>query len=204
MGGEGDVPGCRHDDVGHDAALETAHPVGEHDAGHAAERSRSTRRAAPASSPGSRRPRTARSASGSRPARRRRRGGRPPAPVDDEVLARDRQPGPIGRGVAAIGGLGLRRPRGAGCAPSPRSRRPEQSGSRRLALIRPSVASTRSAISSASGSVALGRGGRSTGGAGAALHDPADGLVGRPAERGGSPIAAELAVRGQDVQLFPR
>ena len=38
----------------------------------------------------------------------------------------------------------------------------------------------------------------------AALHDPAHGLGGRPAQAGGSPIAAELAVRGQDVQLVPR
>lgn len=36
-GGEPDVPGSGHDDVGHDAALETAHPVGEHDRRDAAE-----------------------------------------------------------------------------------------------------------------------------------------------------------------------
>jgi len=40
--------------------------------------------------------------------------------------------------------------------------------------------------------------------AAATLHDPADGLGGRPAQAGGSPEAAELAVRGQDVQLVPR
>ena len=38
VGGEGDVARCRDDDVGDDPALETAHPVGEHDRGHPAER----------------------------------------------------------------------------------------------------------------------------------------------------------------------
>src|SRR5450759_4769809 len=37
-----------------------------------------------------------------------------------------------------------------------------------------------------------------------ALHDAAHRLVGRPAEGRGGPIAAQLAVRGQDVQLVPR
>jgi hypothetical protein len=34
---EGEIAGSRHDDVGDDPALETAHPVGEHDRGHAAQ-----------------------------------------------------------------------------------------------------------------------------------------------------------------------
>ncbi len=37
VGGEGDIARCRHHDVGHDPALETAHAVGEQDAGHPAE-----------------------------------------------------------------------------------------------------------------------------------------------------------------------
>ena len=38
----------------------------------------------------------------------------------------------------------------------------------------------------------------------ATLDDPADRLVGRAAERCGRAIAAQLLVRGEDVQLFPR
>jgi hypothetical protein len=30
VGGEGDVSGSRHDDVGHDAALEATHAIGQH------------------------------------------------------------------------------------------------------------------------------------------------------------------------------
>ena len=76
-------------------------------------------------------------------------------------------------------------------------------GSRRLALIRPSVARTARPISAVNGSVFLGRGGRLRRRPAAALDDPPDGLVGRAAQRRGSPIAAQLVVRGQDVQLCP-
>ena len=202
-GGEPDVAGGGDDDVGHHAALETPHPVGEHDRRDAAEL----------------REALGQQAQGRRPAL----GGREPdepdpapgehgaedvqtalaAPVDDEVLGRDWQPRSIRPAITPPGGLGLgdgsaqvvgragvaRRPadREQALGADPAVGRPHSLGDERRERVRVAWPGW-----------SLGRRPR------APLDDPADGLVGRPAELGRGSVRAELGVRGEDVQLLPR
>ena len=107
VGGEDDVVGGRHHDAGHDPALETAHAVGEQDAGHPAEELEALREQgqggglilslgeadeAPAA-PGQHGTEDLHPILG--------------APVEDEVLTGDGLPGPITATAAVIRGLGL-------------------------------------------------------------------------------------------------
>jgi hypothetical protein len=115
VGGEGDIALGGHDDVGHDAALQATHPVGQDDAGHPAEELETLGEQgegrglvlplgeadeAPAT-PGE-------DGTEDLP-------GSLLAPVDDEVLARDGLPGAIAASASPV--LGLRRCHGTTEAP---------------------------------------------------------------------------------------
>ena len=198
------LPGRRHDDVGDHAALEAAHAVREHDRGHPAEglealgeegkgRLLALAEGEPDeadSGPGQDRAEDVEVSLA--------------APVDGEVLARGCLPGPVHPALGAPGGLGDRD-------------RPAQVARRALVPGRAGRGQEALGADPAVGRPhALGEQGRQgvrvpgarhrlwSRAPSAPLHDPADGLGGRPAQAGGRPIAAELAVRGQDVQLVPR
>ena len=108
VGGEGDIARCRHDDVGHDATLETAHAVGEHDRRAPRRAARSTRRAGASVVAWS-------SRSAKRTKRQRLQASTAQktlqpvllAPVEDEVLAGDGLPGSIDAPCATMLGLGV-------------------------------------------------------------------------------------------------
>jgi len=105
-GGEPDVSGGGHDDVGHDAALEAAHPVGEDDRPHPAERLEALGQQTQRRGLGL----VGREADEADAAPSQDRAEDMEvalaAPVDDQVLARDRHPRPVCPAVASPGGLG--------------------------------------------------------------------------------------------------
>jgi len=108
VGGEREVPRRRHDDVGDDAALQAAHPVREYDRGHAAqglealgEQGEGRRLGLVGREPDE--PDAAPGEDGAEDVE--------PAlatPVDGEVLARHRLPGPVHPALRAPRGLGDR------------------------------------------------------------------------------------------------
>ena len=203
VGSEGEVAWRRHDDVGDDTALEAAHPVGEHDRGHTAQEFEALgeqgegRRLglvegepdeAPAA-PGQDRAEHVEAALA--------------APVDREVLARHRLPGAVHAAVAP--------PVGLGCGDRPaqvtgRARVPGGPASGQEALGADPAVGRPDAL----GDQDAKRIGRLRTGRpfhrrlALALHDVAHRPVGRPAQGRRGPIGAELAIRGQDVQLVPR
>ena len=203
VGREGDVARGGHDDVGHDTALQAAHAVGEDDGGHAAERlealgEQAQRRGLvlPLREAHEAHPAPGQDGTEDMP-------GSLLAPVDDEVLPGHRLPGSIDATVAAVLGLG-------------RGHRPAEAAGRARVALGPQhgqeALGTDAAVALAHPrgdalTVRIGEpapGWPFPGWPAAPLDDPAHGLVGRAAEGRGGPVAAQLVVRGEDVQPLPR
>ena len=201
--GEGDVRGCRHHDVGHHPALEATHPVGEHDRGHAAQGLEAL----------------AEEAQGRRLALVEGEPDEPPAapgedgaehleatdlaPVDDEVLTRHGLPRPVRAALAAMLGLGLRHgpaqmPRGTRIALRPAEWQQALGADPAVGRADPRLDERCEPIGH------LGPRWPWRRRPGPSLDEPADGLVGRAAQRRRGAVRAQLLERGQDVQLLPR
>jgi len=203
VGREGDVAGSGHHDVGHDAALETAHAVGEQHPGHPAEELEALRehgqRRGLVLSAGE--PDEAPAA----PGQHGTEDLQPIllAPVEDEVLTRHRLPGSIGAAIAAMFGLGL----GHGAAQRATRAAVSLGTAERQQALRADAAVGALHLRRDEPEDRVGDPGscRAFGlWSAASFDDPPHGLVGRAAERRGGAIAAELGIGGEDVQLFPR
>ena len=179
---EGEVSGGRHDDVGDDDALETAHAVGEHDRGHTAQGLEALGEQGEGRGLGlvEGEPHEADPA----PDQDRAEDVELTlhAPVDREVLARHRLPGPVHPALGAPGGLGD----GDGAAQvAGRAHIPgdPRRGQEALGADPPVGRADALGEEGRQGVRVPGaRQGRWSRSPGAPLHDPADGLGGGPAE----------------------
>lgn len=193
MGSEGDISGCGHHDVGDDPAVETAHAVGQRDAGYPAEQLEAL---------GQQRERRGLvltfGEAHEAPAAPGEDGTEDLvsvllAPVEDEVLTGHRLPGPVDTPRAAVFGLRgghgtTERSRRAGIAGGPAERQQALRADAAIAGLHPRGDERQVWVGDLRSGWPLERWPR------AAFDDPAHGLVGRAGQCRGGTIAAQLLI----------